>query len=328
MGGKGRVTRPRGIKRATSTERWDAFISHTSTDDNLASRLEQGLQETGFNIWVDHSDLRRKGLLLSALQGALLRCSHLVLLWSKAAELSRYVTAEWNFAWNREISILPCRLDQTLLPLGLAGYLYCDFRTDFDTGFSQLQQSLRGEAAVRVSSKVRASLTTPPLDYQQTSTEILTGQEALLMDLIQGRLNAATQKQAELDPVTEAAVRAYPDDFYLLTLAGYHKKNAYQIKYWPQLQARQFPLPQDPVLAESEQRFWEALQIRPNYSGALNGLGNILFFRDDLDAAEFFCQRAVERAKDEGISPRYFEEDLKTIRREKQRRHGRGAGKK
>jgi len=33
-----------------------------------------------------------------------------------------------------------------------------------------------------------------------------------------------------------------------------------------------------------------------------NGLGSILWLRGDLDAAEFFVQRALERAKEEGLS--------------------------
>jgi tetratricopeptide (TPR) repeat protein len=321
MGGKGRGTPPTSPTQASSSEPWDAFISHTSANDDLATRLEENLQEMGLNIWVDHSDLRRRGLLLSALQEALLRCAHLVLLWSQAAEQSRYVTAEWNFAWNREISILPCRLDQTLLPLGLAGYLYCDFRTDFDTGFSQLEKALRKRAPREPALKVRASETAPSPDYQNMVREIYTGQDALLTDLGQGRVDAAAHLQARLEPRVEEAVRAYPEDAYLLSTAGYQKKNAYLIKYWPQIQARQSP--QDPLLGEAEERFWKALQVRPDYPAALNGLGSILWLRGDLDAAEFFVQRALERAREEGLTYSYAEEDLKNIRREKQRRNSR-----
>jgi len=324
MEGKGHTTLPGGSEKAASPNGWDAFVSHSSADDELATRLEQNLQETGLNLWVDHSDLRRRGLLLSALQAALLRCTQLVLLWSQAAERSRYVTAEWNFAWNREIPILPCRLDQTLLPLGLAGYLYCDFRTDFDTGLAQLQEALREPAPRKPTFVAVFSKTFSPdySNYLKMVREIFTGQEALLAELGQDSLASAAQRQAGLDPLVEAAVRAYPDDAYLLSTAGYQKKNAYQIKYWPQIQARQFP--PDPLLAAAEERFWKALQVRPNYSGALLGLGNILFFRGDLDAAEFYVQRALEMAREEGSDCRYIEADLETIRREQQRRQGRG----
>ena len=311
---------PGNPEKGTTPESWDAFVSHSSADDNLATRLEQELQRMGLNIWVDHSDLRRRGLLLSALQEALLRCAHLVLLWSQAAEQSRYVTAEWNFAWNREISILPCRLDQTLLPLGLAGFLYCDFRSDFQAGFSQLQEALGKTVSREPALKTRASETLTSLDYQKTVREIYNGQDALLTDLSQGRLDAAAHQQSRLDPLVKAAVRAYPDDAYLLSTAGYQKKNAYMIKYWPQIQARQSP--QDSLLGEAEERFWKALQVQPDYPAALNGLGSILWLRGDLDAAEFFVQRALERAQEEGITYSAAEEDLKNIRREKQCRQG------
>jgi Flp pilus assembly protein TadD len=135
----------------------------------------------------------------------------------------------------------------------------------------------------------------------------------------QGRLDAAAHRQTRLDPLVEAAVRAYPDDAYLLSMAGYQKKNAYMIKHWTEIQARQSP--PDPLLAEAEARFWQALQVRPDDPGALNGLGSILWLRGDLDAAEFFVQRALERAQEEGISYPYAEADLRNIRREQQRRN-------
>lgn len=312
---------PENPEKTTTPEGWDAFVSHSSADDDLATRLEQNFQGMGLNIWVDHYDLRRRGLLLSALQEALLRCGHLVLLWSQAAEQSRYVTAEWNFAWNREISVLPCRLDQTLLPLGLAGYLYCDFRTDFDRGFSQLLEALREEAPrpAPPAPAVRTSLTSPSRSYQNAVKRIYIGQDALLTDLEQGRIDDAARQQTRLDPLVEAAVRTYPEDAYVLSTAGYQKKNAYMIKYWPQIQARQSP--QDPLLGEAEERFWKALQVQPDYPAALNGLGSILWLRGDLDAAEFFVQRALERAREEGIAYTYAEEDLNNIRREKERRN-------
>jgi hypothetical protein len=59
--------------------------------------------------------------------------------------------------------------------------------------------------------------------------------------------------------------------------------------------------------------------VRPDDPGALNGLGSILWLRGDLDAAEFFVQRALERAQEEGLSYPYAEADLENIRREQRR---------
>lgn len=85
---RARRTRHPGTKAPAS--RWDAFISHLSRDDSLAARLEKRLQATGVSVWIDHTNLRRRGLLLSALQDAMSHCANVVLLWSKPAAESRY----------------------------------------------------------------------------------------------------------------------------------------------------------------------------------------------------------------------------------------------
>jgi tetratricopeptide (TPR) repeat protein len=288
---------------------WDAFVSHASEDDARATRIGGDLAKNDLSVWVDHQDLRRKGLLLEALQTAIEQCRHVVLLWSTNSAGSRYVNAEWNFAWNRERSIIPCRFDETKLPLGLAGYLYCDFRSSFDGGAGQLRDALRGPAP---SPPPRAEVA---LVKSAAFKKIYAQQNSVLDALVRGDLARARKLQLKLDPLVASAERRFPQDADILGLAGYHRKNAYQIKHWTAIQARQSP--SDPLLAEAEARFWEALQYRPNDAGALNGLGNILWLRGDLDAAEFYVKRSIERARQEGFSYPYAEEDLQSIRREK-----------
>jgi hypothetical protein len=296
--------------------RWDAFVSHASKDDSLATRIGKDLVENNISVWIDHQDLRRRGLLLEALQTAIERCRHVVLLWSRDSSLSRYVSAEWNFAWNRERSIVPCRVDETQLPLGLAGFLYCDFRGPFETGVGQLRDALKARARRAEPRKDKPIVGRLSPDTARQS--IYTRQGSLLNALERGELALASKIQFELDPVMAAAERQYPQDPDILGLAGYHRKNAYQIKHWTAVQARQSP--PDPLLAESEERFWEALKCRPDDPGALNGLGSILWLRGDLDAAEFYIKRSIERAREEGYSYPYAEEDLRNIERERTRR--------
>jgi len=127
----------------TATPRWDAFLSHASEDDTLATRIREHLTVHRVSVWLDHRDLRRQGLPLAALQGVIEHSRHLVLLWSKASARSRYVTGEWNFAWNRNRSLIACRVGRAPLPMGLAGLLYCDFRSSFADGVDELNAVLR-----------------------------------------------------------------------------------------------------------------------------------------------------------------------------------------
>jgi hypothetical protein len=305
-------------KPSTKTE-WDAFVSHASEDDALATRICKKLAGNKIAVWIDHQNLRRKGLLLDALQAAIESCHHVVLLWSKDSADSRYVTAEWKFAWNRERPIIPCRVDECKLPLGLAGYLYCDFRSSFGDGARQLVEALKGEAAAPAPTEREelsvSGRTRPMVDRNMVVEKIYAQQNSLLNALERGRLLQANKIQLELDPLVAAAERKFPRDADVLALAGYHIKNAYQIKHWEAIQARRSPA--DPMLAQAEGRFWAALKNRPNDAGALNGLGSVLWLRGDLDAAEFYVKRSIERARQQGFSYPYAEEDLRNIRREK-----------
>jgi tetratricopeptide (TPR) repeat protein len=298
----------------SAAARWNAFVSHSTKDDALATRISEHLTGNRISVWVDHENLRRRGLLLTALQAAIEQCQHVVLLWSKDAAGSRYVNAEWNFAWNQERSIVPCQVDETGLPLGLAGSLYCDFRGSFEAGFAQLRDVLRGPVTAASKGKARSGQAGRVVK-NSAFEQIWAQQNSLLGALSGGDVHEANKIQLKLDPVMSAAERQFPQDADILGLAGYHRKNAYQIKHWSAIQARQSP--SDPLLAQAEDRFWEALKYRPNDASALNGLGSILWLRGDLDAAEFYVQRSIERARQEGFSYPYAEEDLKNIRREK-----------
>jgi tetratricopeptide (TPR) repeat protein len=303
-------------KRPARAE-WVAFVSHASEDDRLATRITRDLTKNRLSVWIDHEKLRRRGLLLEALQTAIERCSHVVLLWSEDSAGSRYVTAEWNFAWNRELPIVPCRVDATKLPLGLAGYLYCDFRTSFETGAGQLREALSGRGAApppreEVPAPGRKKET---LDRNTAVRSLFEQQASVLEALDRGDVTGAGKIQRQLDRTMIAAERRFPHDADVLELAGYHLKNAYQIKHWDAIQARESPA--DRLLGEAEGRFWEALQHRPDDASALNGLGSVLALRGDLDAAEFYVRRAIARARVQGYSYPYAEEDLRTIRREK-----------
>jgi hypothetical protein len=50
---------------------------------------------------------------------------------------------------------------------------------------------------------------------------------------------------------------------------------------------------------------------------AINGLGNILFYERELDAAEFFHRRVIELMKSAGASYEAAEHDLELVLRYK-----------
>jgi hypothetical protein len=84
------------------------------------------------------------------------------------------------------------------------------------------------------------------------------------------------------------------------------------IKPWQEYSAGRFP--KDPLLEEGRSRFFETLLINPIDYSALNGLGNILLFQGELDAAEFFVSSAIKCAKKDGADYWQAKHDLELIR--------------
>lgn len=288
----------------------DVFISYSSLDKDLAGRLETDLARAKVDVWIDHDNIRGGGLLLDALQDAILNTRALALLWSQYAADSRYVKAEWQAAFHLEKIIIPCLIDSTDLPPFLLRLRFCDFRHSYDEGATALLEGLRSKPPRRPKP---APSVPKDVSRQELISAIARAQDAVLGLLVQREVAEAKQMQGELDSAMEAALPAAADDPMILNLAGYHKKNAYMIKHWDQIQTGQSP--PDGLLEEAERFFFASLSIQPDDPSALNGLGSILLLRRDLDAAEFFVRRALGLAKQKKIAYPAAEQDLSTILR-------------
>lgn len=311
------TTVTKSARQAKGRNRFDAFLSHSSKNLPLALRLEQHLASAGMKVWVDHQNLRAGGLLLDALQEALARSRNLILLWSKPASASRYVSAEWQAAFHLEKGIIPCRLDNTDLPPFLLRLLFCDFRSSFDEGATQVENALGGKPKSTVTLRPQR-LPHSPKDRTALIETLTTGQNQLVGDLRIGNVHLAARQQRQLTTLLTPAMQEHPQDPTILNLAGYHQKNAYLIRHWHEVQQGQSP--QDHALAAAEKLFFAALAVRPNDPSALNGLGSILMLRGDLDAAEFFVRRALIQAKERRQSYQAAEDDLRLIQRLKKER--------
>jgi hypothetical protein len=104
------------LKDPGAGRRLNAFISHASKDLEFAQQLVQALEIDGLKAWIDDSDVRFGVLLRNELQSAIRNRRSLVLIWSKAASISRWVMAEMFTAFHCDRFIVPCVLDPTPLP--------------------------------------------------------------------------------------------------------------------------------------------------------------------------------------------------------------------
>ena len=127
-----------------------------------------------------------------------------------------------------------------------------------------------------------------------------------------GDLKKAKQLHAKVENVLCPGEKAWRYQASVLSVAGYHLKNAYMLKHDAELNAGR--LPRDPLLLKAEKKFFETLFVNPDDPSSLNGQGNVMFFERELKAAEFFHLRAIDAAKALGGQYPAAESDLALVR--------------
>ncbi|MGH9854079.1 MAG: TIR domain-containing protein [Blastocatellia bacterium] len=300
----------------TRKRRLDAFLSHSSKDKPVASRLVDDSEAAGFSVWFDRDNLRGGDPLIQELQDALSKSKSLILLWSKAASKSEWVDAEWQAAYYLKKRIVPCLLDGTPLRPFLLRFISCDFRESYDTGAAKLLEALGKSAGRGVKLGKPRQVSTPPEAEKSLVEDIASMQHNVTTALQYGQMDIAASIQQRLDPVMTAAMKEYPRDSWIHNLMGYQKKNEYLIRHWDEIQERKSP--KDEAIDEAAKHFYAALSIQPEDPSAMNGLGSVLILRGELDTAEFYVRHALALAKAKGMDYAAAEHDLQLIARLKQ----------
>lgn len=103
------------------------FISHNSADKDTARLLGATLVEQGVAVWFDEWQLRPGDSIVGGIEEGIAGCDVFLLLWSRHARKSNWVTAELRAMLVRRIAsgdlrIIPLMLDKTPLPPLVADY--------------------------------------------------------------------------------------------------------------------------------------------------------------------------------------------------------------
>jgi tetratricopeptide (TPR) repeat protein len=287
----------------------DAFISHASKDADLASQIEELLEEDGLQVWLDNSEIRLGIMLREELQSAIQNSRVLILLWSEAAARSRWVAAETLSAFHLNRFIVACARDSAPLPYFLQNTIYLNVQPRTIDWAERLHRAVR--ESPDVANEVPTMMSSQSRELQQTIQFIIQGQGQVTDRLGNRDLQGAREMQELVDNVMVEARNAWALEPMVLNLAGYHYKNAYMLEHWAAIQAGRPP--KDPLIERAERSFFEALFVNPNDYSALNGLGSVLTFERDLDAAEFFIRRAISLAERDGVDYDAAKHDLAMI---------------
>ena len=270
----------------------DAFISHSSAQLSIARRIERALEKDGLTVWVDDAEIRAGVLLRDQLAAQIRKARTFVLVWSKAAAKSRWVCAELMTAFHLDRPIIPCSADAADLPEFMSKLLRIDVSGKTRTWPRLLSRAVR-EAPRHAFEATVMTAQEPALAKAANSLSL--DLELVAWGLNFRRLAAARKKHDALGRSLERARRRWRYDARLLNIAGYHAKNAYQLKHWERIQAGQTPA--DALLQRAERMFFQSLFVNPYDIDALNGLASILILEHELEAARFFNDRALELSK-------------------------------
>lgn len=298
------------MSRKAKKTRPSVFISHSSVNLNDAKQVGAALKAGGIDAWLDDSDIRVGVLLAKELQQAIEGGHAVVLIWSEAAQKSPWVTTEILTAFHLNRFILPYALDATDFPQFLSRSIHRDLTKERDSVLAKLLLDVKRAPHSR--NEFPGVTTYQPPELERTIHELNDGQMAVLERVSNNDLVEADRLQQELDTKMHAGELRWKYDPVILSLAGYHRKNAYMIKHWQEYSAGRFP--KDSLLEEGRSFFFETLLINPIDYNALNGLGNILLFQGELDAAEFFVTSAIKCAKKAGVDYWQAKQDLEVIR--------------
>ncbi len=91
------------------------FISYSSKDKAVANKICNQLEQSGIECWIAPRDIDAGSKYATAITHAIEDCQILLLLFSKNAANSSHVESELEFAFSLRKTIIPCRIDHSLV---------------------------------------------------------------------------------------------------------------------------------------------------------------------------------------------------------------------
>ena len=134
--------------RAPNPDEPSAFISYSSADSEVASKLAADLRTQDLGVWFDRWEIRVGDSLLDKINEGIKSKDFLIVLLSPASARSEWVRKELNAAMQREMRekrpvVLPCLLEVCDLPPFLEDKKYADFSQDYATGLGTLVRAIK-----------------------------------------------------------------------------------------------------------------------------------------------------------------------------------------
>jgi len=167
-----------------------AFVSYSRVDSEFAMQLAEHLKAAGANVWLDQLDIEPGTPWDSAIEEALLKSTHMLVVLSTVSVTSDNVRDEVSYALSQQMKVIPVLYRECKVPFRLARLQHIDFRNDYDSAFKALLKTLR----------VDQQSTLPPIAPAQdsaSSTEAAEGQRRDEEDRLQAQRAEHLAQQAQ-----------------------------------------------------------------------------------------------------------------------------------
>ena len=130
---------------------FDAFISYSSHDSDVATRLEEGLKQEGFEVWLDKREVLVGHNIVDRVSLGLSDSRFVTLLLSSSSVQSEWAKSEWTVAYVTEIEsknvvILPALVEPCSIPTVLLGKKYADL-ANWETGLQEIVTAMKGHSS-------------------------------------------------------------------------------------------------------------------------------------------------------------------------------------
>lgn len=193
----------------------DVFLSYSKVDGPTAERLTKDIMAAGFSVWEDNA-LTGGQEWATAIEEAIRAATVMVVVLTEGARQSEWVARETLLALDLQKPVLPCRFDDTPLPIHLVNLPYIDFTGDYNRGLEQLLTALgdRGRRG-RQTSSAPPSRRRPPLTEEVSAADNRDPAADFNINVKTANINAPQSKRAARPPVpppVQGEAKTLPED--------------------------------------------------------------------------------------------------------------------
>ena len=158
---------------------YDAFISYSSDDSDIAQRLANELEQADFAVWLDKREVLVGHNIVQKVDLGISESHFLIVLLSTSSVKSEWVKQEWTAAHvkemeSKEVVILPVLVEPCNIPTILRSKRYADL-TVWNTGIEDILRAMKGHGSAPIQRGQKPT---------QVRRDIIGGSEFILLLLL------------------------------------------------------------------------------------------------------------------------------------------------